>query len=428
MATINKYVVSGILGIYIVKNIGVVFSFINSIILARFLNAEEFGMYSFVIEMMLLVSIPISKGAADLMTREIAKYKYLKKDYLIKSVISWSDKFVLLSLLCIILFVSVVSTMLNNNFEVRYAIFLALPLIIFYGLLENSLGMLRGFKCVVQSYFANDIVRQGTIMILSLITYIKFEKYFNTELAIIITVFATLVALIISRLFLNTITMKISAEAVANKKEKIKWKKEVLPFISLGFLVVINTKIGFMLVSLFRPIEDVGFFKIALTAASLISFLLIAVSSTISPIISEYYDNNKKKELQKILKKVVRVIFFAGLLITAAYIVFGKFFIEICYGKEYMSAYKPLIILAIGQLINIAAGPVGYTLSMTGHQRDTVKGQLIGATSNVLFSLILIPLLGIVGASISITVSLIIWNLYLLHFLKCKTGLSTAIW
>jgi O-antigen/teichoic acid export membrane protein len=69
-----------------------------------------------------------------------------------------------------------------------------------------------------------------------------------------------------------------------------------------------------------------------------------------------------------------------------------------------------LIILAAGQLINVAFGSVGLFLTMTGYERDTLRGQVIALVVNALAAVILIPPYGAVGAALAVAIGLVTWN------------------
>jgi O-antigen/teichoic acid export membrane protein len=73
----------------------------------------------------------------------------------------------------------------------------------------------------------------------------------------------------------------------------------------------------------------------------------------------------------------------------------------------------PLAILAAGQLVNAAFGSVGLFLSMSGHERDTLLGQFIALTVNVLVAVVLIPPFGATGAAVAASLGLVTWNLVL---------------
>ena len=69
------------------------------------------------------------------------------------------------------------------------------------------------------------------------------------------------------------------------------------------------------------------------------------------------------------------------------------------FGPDFEDGALALQILALGQAIRLATGPVGSIIVMTGHQRWTLYYALSGAALMVAFAWALIPPLGAVGAA-----------------------------
>ena len=89
----------------------------------------------------------------------------------------------------------------------------------------------------------------------------------------------------------------------------------------------------------------------------------------------------------------------------------------------FVDAYPVLVILAISQLLNAWFGSVGLFLSMTGNEKDTLKGLISSAILSALFNAILIPPFGIVGAAISMALGSVTWNVILAILLYRRHGL-----
>ena len=91
----------------------------------------------------------------------------------------------------------------------------------------------------------------------------------------------------------------------------------------------------------------------------------------------------------------------------------GEWLLEQVFGGPYVQAYSALCILVIGQLINAVMGSVGLFLSMTGHEKETLRALAISAILNVVLNALLIPKFGIIGAASATAVSVVLWNVIL---------------
>ncbi len=423
---VNNYLVKGISGVFIVRFLGLLLSFITSIVLARVLGAEEYGTYSFAIETMMFISIPVTLGLPNLLTREVAKYKKLEKYDHIIGILRWSG-FLVFKLSLIITIISVVGIFLFPDLETKYkALLFAVPIVLLQGLGQVRMGCLRGLKKVVKSEAPDVLLRQLFFVMLISAFFLVTQKEVTYKTAILIFLLSLFLSFVIGYywLFSGFLRKYISVKPHYNRRE---WFKEALPFFMLGGVAIMNSKLSMVIIGLFRPVAEVGFYKIAVFGSTMVAFLLKAVNMTLGPVISEMYVSDQKKKLQHILKITVRLIFAAAAATTAVFVILGKFLIINVYGIEYAPAYMPLVILSAGQLFNAGAGSVAYVLNMTGNQRDTLKGQTVSAVTSIILCLCLIPFFGINGAAAATSCSLVVWNIILLSFLKKRTTLKTSI-
>jgi len=426
MQSVREYVIRSSSGVFLINVLGILIGLLSSIVLARAMGPKNYGLYSFAIETMMFLVVPISSGLGTLLTREVAKYRYQSDYSYLKGIIAWSGKFVFFASLLLILIAIIGIFVFINDPVKRSIFFLVLPIIFLNSINQVRMGSLRGLKRVILSQLPETLIRPALTVTIIALLYWGVKYPISAKTGIIVNLFSLSIVFILGLWWLWKAVPE-EAKNVTSTYDSKKWIKESLPFFLLGGIAIINTKLSVVIVGVFRPVEEVGFYRIAVTASTIISFLLMAVNMTIAPLISELYYGGKKDQLQRILTKTVRFIFLAGLMISIGYWILGKFLINLFYGQEYLPAYLPLVILSLGQLINIGAGSVGYVLNMTGYQNDAVKGQIIAAISSAALNILLIPNYGISGAAIATAVSFFIWNIVLLYFVKKRTKLKTSV-
>jgi O-antigen/teichoic acid export membrane protein len=81
------------------------------------------------------------------------------------------------------------------------------------------------------------------------------------------------------------------------------------------------------------------------------------------------------------------------------------------FGIEYIAGALPLVILIIGQMINVSTGAVGFILIMTGYERLWLIISVFSFALNVALNVMLVPQLGLIGAAIATAIA--IGTLYL---------------
>jgi O-antigen/teichoic acid export membrane protein len=108
-------------------------------------------------------------------------------------------------------------------------------------------------------------------------------------------------------------------------------------------------------------------------------------------------------------------------------VLFGKPLLGIS-GTGFIPAWPLLIALAIGNLINVATGSVGYMLVMTGHQKITFLNSLIAIVFNIVLGIMLIPRYGAMGVAIATGVALSVVNLLRLLQVYIFLGMTPFRW
>ena len=132
------------------------------------------------------------------------------------------------------------------------------------------------------------------------------------------------------------------------------------------------------------------------------------------------------KELQRIVTLAARGVFAFTFFVSVILVIVGKFVLGL-FGSEFVVVYLPLLILLVGQMINALAGSVALIMAMSGHQKQTGIIITTSAAMNIVLNLLLIPILGILGAAVSTTSTMILWNVMMLVYVYRKLGINSTV-
>jgi O-antigen/teichoic acid export membrane protein len=116
-----------------------------------------------------------------------------------------------------------------------------------------------------------------------------------------------------------------------------------------------------------------------------------------------------------------------ALLALAAFTFEGKALLRLAFGEQFVGAAGALIILTIGQSVNCGTGIVHLLLNMTGHERDTLRGAMVGTATNVALALALIPHFGLTGAAIASCASVAAENLLLYMTVHSRLHIGSSV-
>jgi O-antigen/teichoic acid export membrane protein len=136
----------------------------------------------------------------------------------------------------------------------------------------------------------------------------------------------------------------------------------------------------------------------------------MSINAIISPLISKLFFSKKKTDLISLMNKSIKLNFLLTFPLILFLLIFPKFVLSF-FGDNYRASSNVLIIILLGQIINVFSGSVGVYLNMTGRQLIFQRILIVTLIINVIFNLTLIPIYGMLGAAISTSISLIIWNI-----------------
>ncbi|HDM75831.1 MAG TPA: flippase, partial [Deltaproteobacteria bacterium] len=128
----------------------------------------------------------------------------------------------------------------------------------------------------------------------------------------------------------------------------------------------------------------------------------------------------------RIVSLAAKGVFLTVVPVAVIIVLFGKTILGL-FGPGFIIAYVPLVILLTGQVLNALTGLVGSLMTMTGYERQTAWIIGTGAGTNIALNAVLIPLLGIIGASIATASTTVLWNVAMLIFVRRRLGINPTI-
>jgi O-antigen/teichoic acid export membrane protein len=198
-------------------------------------------------------------------------------------------------------------------------------------------------------------------------------------------------------------------------KVDISIAKELLLFsIPLLLVDVLYLVIGWtdtLMLGYFKTASDVGLYNAANPLAGFISMALSAMLFIYFPVASELYAENREEEMKRIYAVLTKWVCSVTLPLFMVFLLFPEVTMNFLFGSEYILAGAALQILALGFFINNLMGPSGATLTAMGKTRFLMWATLAAAGMNICLNVLLIPILGIVGAAIASMFTMISINI-----------------
>ncbi len=174
-----------------------------------------------------------------------------------------------------------------------------------------------------------------------------------------------------------------------------------------------------MMLAHFTDYESVAYYSIAIKLTMLINVVLASVNAVIGPEIAALFTSKHFDQLREKIRKSTQLIFFLTAPMILIFTLFAAFILSL-FGEEYMVAKYILWVLLAGQIMNSLCGPVGTYLNMTGKEKAFQNILLTALVINIGLNLLLIPSMGMMGAAIATSISMIFWNALGIYYIYKK--------
>lgn len=169
---------------------------------------------------------------------------------------------------------------------------------------------------------------------------------------------------------------------------------------------------------------EAGIFSAAQRTANLIGLVLIAANIIVAPKFAELYQQRNMEGLGRLARQGALLMSAMALPALVLFIVAPKWVMGL-FGAEFVEGWLLLVIMALGQLINVMTGSVGLLLIMTGNEKKLLSASWISLGVCLILSLMLIPRYESAGAAIAGAASIAITNLIRVRFVSKTLGIMT---
>jgi O-antigen/teichoic acid export membrane protein len=222
-----------------------------------------------------------------------------------------------------------------------------------------------------------------------------------------------------------------SRQVLENPSLKLPKITEILsqssPFLLATILVFMNEWVDKMMLNSYIPDATLAMYTVAYKLSLFVSMPLMAFNTLLaSSVANSFGAAGNADHLRKQIKPILVYSLAIASLLYMLYILLGGYVLDL-FGEGFSAVHVVLLILAFGNLVNVAAGPVGVVMKMTNLQNTYVKVVGFSVVLNIVLNLLLIPQFGIIGAAISSAVGLISVNLIAMRIIKRKLHISTGI-
>lgn len=401
-------------GSFLIRIAYYLFGFVNSVLLARFLGAESYGVYVFVLSIVALLSVPTQFGMPILVMREFSALQAKAQWAYMKGLAVRSHQFVAV-VATVVCLCAAVWLWLNPAAyvpEKQRALLFGLLLVPVLSLGALRDAMLGGLRHIMLAQLPESFIRPLLLMFGLLIAMFLLPVTASAGNVIIYYVFCSLIAFLAGwALFRRRKPDGLQSVTAAFTTRK--WFSAALPIGLTAGMQVLNMQLSIVLLEFYSTDAEVAFYRVATLGASFVVIILQVSNTVVSPYISRLHAQNDMSGIETLVGRSNTLIILATIPLVLGIVVASPWLLATFYGADFSAAYLPLLFLTAGQAVNALLGTVAPLLNMTGYQRDVTRAMTVALALNILLHLLLLPRFGLEGAAFSSMMMLVTWNLIL---------------
>jgi len=391
--------------------ISAVFGFLVRTAIGRYFGPKEYGTYSLAMTVFTVTLVIVMLGFPMGIQRQVSYFLNTRKGETPKLVFTGLTLVAITSLVGLLTLEAIKGSLPRYIgggtlfTEMLKILAFALPL---NALFNVAIAITQGFGRVREFLFYGKIgvpITYFTLTILLIfltrnITYVPLS-FFSTYL-----------------IMLAILLLDLAKNNILPRKFAFSWQLAKLltlfsiPLMASNLVAFIMTWTDTLMLGHFFGDKIVGIYNAAGPITRFIPVFLASFTVIYTSIATGLYAKGEVEKVKKfyaiITKWIVLLTFPLFILIVGYPIPVLRVF----FGEQYVSAWKPMVILAMGFMFHSIVGPNGLTLVTIGKPSEDMKGNIIGATLNILLNYLLIPTYGMVGAATATAVSYVATNLY----------------
>jgi O-antigen/teichoic acid export membrane protein len=403
---------------------GILASYLLQLLLAHWLGQELYGIYVYAWSWAAILAVIVTMGFPSVLIRFIPQYETSRDLARLRGIVHYSS-------LCTVGFgtivagaASCVAYWWDRDRTSATALPLALWAVPPLALITLSSEGLRAMRRVVAAYAPNQLVRPALVAIGAWVAT-RVTGVLSIGAADTIT-FLALVTISVTQMAFLVGILRTVVKGTTSVFDPKPWMDVAWPLGAAAAFTAVFEHAPMLLLGMLGRASDAGIYYVASRNAGFVGLILTAVNALAAPAFAAVYKRGESEELQSMLTELAHLTFWPSSVAAILLLILSRPLLAM-FGPGFISGQPAMLILMLGQIVNVGTGSVGYLLQMTGFQRDYLAVLIACSSINILVSLVLIPSLGCLGAAIAGALTTVLWNLSLHRFVNKRLGVHPSI-
>ncbi len=394
--------------IFFCRLFGAAATFLTQVLLARWMGATELGIYVLAFSWCILLSTLSTGGFRVASIRFIGEGLASAGPGYIAGYVKRSQQVVIGISLIVAIIGSLGLLAFSSVFDTEpVAIFIiALMAVPFFAMLNLYAGFANALSHFSLSFLPINVLRPLLFLVAIFIWYLA-GQLLDATIAMALNWIA--LALVAATTIL--LSKRSLRQSIGNSEPQYAtrvWIKTAIPLLFVALFTGYFPELMVIIAGIYLPSDELAIFHVCFRVAMLISFGLYAIDAFTGPEIARLLTTGKRADLERVVNRVTRLRFWSALAAIAVLGFAGSELLGL-FGEEFIPGYWILMILALTQLVQAAAGPTTRLISLSGHQNRSVFVFAVAIVVAIILVLILVPLFGARGAAVATLLDTILW-------------------
>lgn len=398
-------------------------SLIFTVILARILLPELFGLYSLALSTILIFASLADLGIDSTLVKFISSSK---NDYKSKAYFSYLLRFKIKTSLIFGGLLMLLAKFLSYNYYNKPEIYLALFGGSIYLILIGLTGFFEGVFQGVNNFkkgFHKEIILQTSRLVIVPILVLLLLKFFPRAINLFVIILGLSFSFLISLVFLY-FSAKKSIGFLKIKTEELKSseKKNLIKFIiALSAVTVSGTFFGFIdifILGRYVEAEFIGYYRVAYSLITS-AIPLITFSGALFPLFSRI----KGKRLKRGLNKSLRLTLLMAIPSAILTFFLSPFIVRFVFGEAYLPSINVLKIFSVLMIIIPLVSLYSSFLVSQNRPKKVAQSLIASTFVNIILNYVLIfallsygPIYAVYGATIATIISKVFYLVMLIVY------------
>jgi O-antigen/teichoic acid export membrane protein len=411
---------------FLIRVISAALTFVSQILLARWMDGYEFGIYIYGWTWVLLIGGMVDLGIGSAAQRFIPQYTERKNFALLRGFLTGSRWLALLFGTIAGAIGALAVKLLTPHIDPATVVplYLSCASLPLFGVWSAQSGIARSYNWV--NLGLSPVYVQRPILLLGLMGLI-WGLGFPTD-----AVTATLVgvAALTSVGLVQVVVLNRRLSGVVENGPRSyaarTWLAVSAPIFLVEAFYYLLQYSDIIVLKQFRSADDVAIYYAASKTIALVSFIYYSVAQTIAHKFVEYDVSGNRAGLAAFLKQSVRLTFWPSVVVIVGLLALGHPLLRL-FGREFASGYYLMFIIAVGLLARASVGPTERLLNMLGERHSCALIYASSFAISLILCVVMIPRFGLAGAAAASSIALVFESVSLFLIAKYRLGLHCFI-